>query len=571
MAKTGEAGQSSRDSSAALMRALRQMAAFSRIASRIVQEDDLKSACRIFLEAVRGDSGYRKAVLTLLDENGRDFQYVFTGFDNSAIDHFHAHKMTAAQRAAVLKEKHRVGSSFRVAATEAIRFGGLRPDAPRHLLFIPLYGSRASLVGTLMLEDRDDGSPTPEALSPLELFAGQMAHAVEKKRLDQAVKSVQQQLMQAQLQLMQAEKMSAIGQIVSGVAHELNNPLSGIMGFAQLLMNQELNPKAKKSLERIYSEAVRCQKIVQNLLGFSRRHKPEKTCQSLHDAIERVLELRAYQLQVDNIEVVRRFEPRLPKTMYDSHQIQQVILNIVNNAHHAMMEVTGRPRRLTVTTSRQGPLLRMRFEDTGPGIARDRLETIFEPFYTTKTEGKGTGLGLSLSRAIVKNHLGTMAAESTLGEGTAISIDLPLLEGRAAAQAVPQAPAGATPAIPLRLLVVEDEKVLVELLSEFLRSAGHQVDTALNGQAGLELATKHDYDTILTDLKMPGLDGQGLYEKLCAAKPHMARRFIFSTGDLVNPRVQTFFQVTGALYLSKPFKLESVLTLLDQIQKAAAA
>ncbi len=571
MAKTGENGQSPRDPSAVLERALRQMAAFSRVANQIVQEDDLRVACRLFLEAIREGSGHRRAVLTLLDENGRDVQYLFTGYDNNGIDHFHAHKITPAQRAGVFQEKHRVGNSYRVPATAAINYGGLRPDAARHLLFIPLYGAKASLVGTLMLEDRGDETPTAEGLSPLELFAGQMANAVEKKRLDQAVTNVQRQLMQSQLQLMQSEKLSAIGQIVSGVAHELNNPLSGIMGFAQLLLAQELNPKAKKNLERIYNEAVRCQKIVQNLLGFSRRHKPEKTFQSLHDAIERVLELRSYQLKVDDIEVVRHFAADLPKTMYDFHQLQQVILNVVNNAHHAMLEVAVRPRVLTVTTEHRGPMLRLRFADTGPGISRDRLETIFEPFYTTKQEGKGTGLGLSLARAIVKSHLGTMTVESVVGQGTAFTIDLPLLEEQAPGREEEQPPAAAKPARSLRVLVVEDERVLVELLSEFLKSAGHRVDTAANGQIGLDLAMRNDYDIVLTDLKMPGLDGQGLYEKLCAAKPDMARRFIFSTGDLVNPKVQTFFQVTGALYLSKPFKLESVLTLLDQIASPRAA
>jgi len=563
--------------STALQRAYRQMVSFSRISNRIVQEDDLNAACRLFLDAMREHSGYRRAVLTLLDPQGREFQWFFTGFSDDDIDYFHTHKMTPAQRESIFQERHKTGNSFCLTASATIGHGGLRPSAagagaPDPLLFIPLYGAGGAMVATVMLDRPEDPSPpTAEALSPLELFANQVAHAIEKKRLDQEVKSAQARLRAAHEQLMQSEKLSAIGQLVSGVTHELNNPLSGIMGFAQLLLSNELNPKVKANLERIYAEAVRCQKIVQNLLAFSRRHKPEKTYQSLSDVIDSVLELRTYQLQVDNVEVLRKYEPGLPKTMLDFHQLQQVILNVMNNAHQAMMDVSGRPRRLVIATETAGERLRMAFSDTGGGIPRERLERIFEPFFTTKTSGKGTGLGLSLSRAIIKDHNGSMNAESALGEGTTVTIELPILreERRTAPGEEEKTPPA--PLAPLRLLVVDDEAILVELLRDFLKSVGHQVDTAPDGRKALDLALANAYDVILTDLKMPGLDGQGLYTQLCKARPGMANRFIFSTGDLANPKVQTFFQATGCLYLSKPFKLESVLKVLDQLARRLRA
>ena len=328
----------------------------------------------------------------------------------------------------------------------------------------------------------------------------------------------------------------------------------------------------RKHLERIYNEAVRSQRIVQNLLSFSRRHKPEKTQQNLNDVIDGVIELRAYQLQVDNVEVVRHYDPRLPKTMLDFHQLQQVILNVVNNAHQAMMEVADRPRRLVITTEKRGESLRASFGDSGTGIASDRLESIFDPFFTTKKSGKGTGLGLSVSRAIITDHQGSMNAESVVGEGTTIHVDLPLLQDPGAVAGTEgEGKKAASPVRPMRLLVVDDESILVELLVEFLKTVGHKVDDARNGQKALELATANDYDAILTDLKMPGLDGQGLYERLCKIKPQMARRFIFSTGDLANPRTQTFFQTAGCPYLSKPFKLEAVLKLLEQISRSTRA
>jgi signal transduction histidine kinase/ActR/RegA family two-component response regulator len=558
----------------ALQAVYRQISAYNQVSGRIVQEDDLGQACRLFLEAVREHSGYRRAVLTLLDADGKDSQWFFTGLEDDVIDAFHKKKMTPAQRDEAFREDNRIGDSYLVPARAAINHGGLPADGrrPRDLLFVPLRGSRGALIGTLLLDQPvDPARPAPEDLRPLELFAGQMAFAIEKKRGDQTVKRMQERLRAAQEQLMQAEKLSAIGQLVSGVAHELNNPLAGIMGFAQLLLNNELNPKNRRHLERIYNEAVRSQKIVQNLLTFSRRHRPEMTFRSLNDAIDSVLELRAYQLQVDNVEVARHYDLNLPRTMFDYHQLQQVILNLVNNAHQAMMDVGDRPRRLTIRTARDGGVLRASFADTGPGIARDRLDRIFDPFFTTKKEGKGTGLGLSLSRAILKDHKGRLAVDSVLGEGTTFSVELPLIEGQHGGTDRPAEEPPARPARPLRLLVVDDERILVELLLEFLKGAGHRVDSAGDGRQALEMALRETYDVILSDLKMPGLDGQGFYERLVKARPDMARRFIFSTGDLANSKVQTFFQATGCLYLSKPFKLEAVLKLLDQVARDARA
>ncbi len=562
-----------------LRQAFGQMAVFSRVSNRIVQEDHLEAACRLFLETIREHSGYRRAVLTLLDAEGKDSQSFFTGFSDDDIDAFHRHKLTPTQRRAIFHDRHRHGNSYLVPAEAATELVGLRPGGAgasaagsAGLLFIPLYGGRGSMIGTVMLDEpAEDNPPSAEALSALELFASGVAHAIEKKRLDVAVKNAQARLRTVQEQLMQAEKMSAIGQLISGVTHELNNPLSGIMGFAQLLLGAEVNPKTKKNLERIYTEAVRCQKIVHNLLSFSRRHQPEKTSRRLDEVIESVLELRAYQLQVDDVAVERRYDPSLPPTMVDVHQIQQVVLNVVNNAHQAMMLVADRPRRLTIATERKGDRLCVRISDTGSGIPRERLEKIFDPFYTTKAEGKGTGLGLSVSRAIIREHQGTISAGSVLGEGTTMTLDLPLVADTAAPRADEEKPASARAPVPLRLLVVDDEEVLTELLGDFLRSVGHQVDQARDGRQALSMASSRDYDIILSDLKMPGLDGQGFYEQLNMVKPWMAGRFVFSTGDLANPKVQTFFQVSGCPYLSKPFKLESVLKVIDQVVRKLRA
>ena len=552
--------------------------ALSDAASRMSGQVDHGAAATLFLSTLRAQFGFRRTVLTLTDEEGRDHQWFFAGLSNPEIDYFHAHRPTPEIRDACLDEARRTGQCFSWPIAACPGQGGLKPANGRpaqeaaapgaRLLFAPLCGADGGLLGVVLLETPGDGAPDlPRAeRAALELFAAQMARVLEKRRLLVTARTAQVRLRQAEEQLMQADKLSAIGQLISGVAHELNNPLSGVMGFTQLLQANEANPKIRKSLDRIYNEAVRCQKIVQNLLSFARRHKPEKSARTLSEVIERVLDLRAYQLQVDDIEVERRYAPGLPPTMLDDHQLQQVVLNLVNNAHQAMMATTGRPRRLTVTTSLHEGRLRAAFTDTGSGIPQDRMSRLFEPFFTTKEPGKGTGLGLSVSLGIIKEHQGTMSVESVVGQGTTFFFDLPLVE--CPSQAEPQSPAQAPVAVKaqaLRVLVVDDEAVLTELLTDLLRSVGHEVDNARDGRVALGMALHNSYDVILTDLKMPGLDGQGLYEALCDKRPEMRQRFIFSTGDLMNPKVQGFFKETGCAALSKPFKLEAIVDIVGRV------
>jgi signal transduction histidine kinase/ActR/RegA family two-component response regulator len=561
----------------------RLLVASAMAAGRLEREADLHAAAALFLSALRQHYGARRAILTVTDSQGRDQQWFFAGLNNADIDHFHAHRPTAAERDAWFSDRHRVVAAFAVPLAACRARAGLRAapgqgagmDAgAEDILVVPFRGAGGEFLGSLVVEDgRDRATREPAMVAALELFAGPMARLLERKRLDHFARNAEMRLRHAQEQLMQADKLSAIGQLISGVAHELNNPLSGVMGFTQLLQASETNPKARQHLERIYNEAVRCQKIVQNLLSFARRHKPEKTPQSLNDVIETVLDLRAYQMQVDDVAIERRYEPSLPATMLDVHQVQQVVLNLVNNAHQAMMANGSRPRRLTVTTEMHDGRLRASVADTGNGIPQDRIHRLFEPFFTTKEPGKGTGLGLSVSLGIIKDHQGTMGVESTVGEGSRFTFELPLVECQHAPAPRPEAAvlARAAQCAPLRILVVDDEPVLTELLSDLLGSVGHDVDHARDGRVALRMALAKPYDVILSDLKMPGLDGQGLYEEVCRQRPEMQGRFIFTTGDVVNPEAQGFLQGSGCSYLSKPFKLEAVLALVDQTARARAA
>jgi two-component system NtrC family sensor kinase len=380
-----------------------------------------------------------------------------------------------------------------------------------------------------------------------------------------AEKKVEEERRIMQDQLAQAEKLSALGEMISGIAHELNNPLTGVMGFSQLLMNSDASDAVKESVVKIHRDATRCQKIVQNLLDFSRRRDSAENPVDVNELVEATLELRATQLKVDGIEVVKDLEQGLPVIVGDFHKLQQVLFNIVNNAHQAMNEI-GQGGRLLLRTQRKADWVEISCADTGPGIPQDRIQKIFDPFFTTKGIGKGTGLGLSLSYGIIQKHQGRIEVTSAAGGGATFMIRLPVPDAAPErAEQIAQAPGRRAPLEGKAILVVDDEETIVDLLESVLLQAGHRVTTACNGRQALEKIRASDYDVIISDLRMPDMGGQKLYECVSEIKPHLKDRMIFSTGDTVNPTTQALFQRTGNLHIAKPFRLEEVDEVIRQV------
>jgi len=382
----------------------------------------------------------------------------------------------------------------------------------------------------------------------------QMTENLQQSRsqLEQTVET----LKTTQAQLIQSEKLSAVGEFVAGVAHELNNPLTAVTGFSELLKNDSVDPNHRRHLDMIFKAAQRCQKIVQSLLSFARRHQPERKPVSVNSLVEAVLEIVSYPLRTSNIEVVTQLDPQLPVVLADAHQIQQVLLNIVNNARQAI-EGHQPGGRIKIITEACDPNVRIVIQDNGPGISEENLRRIFDPFFTTKEVGKGTGLGLSLCYGIIKEHGGSIMPVSRPGEGATFIIELPVAHDVVRPAETPTA-GEAGKLNPLegagkRVLVIDDEEAILNLISEDLGRRGYDVTVATDGATALRQFKQNHFDVAFCDWKMPGLNGRQVYEQLRTTNPDLCGRVVFITGDVVNEQMREFLEGEGRPCLTKPF------------------
>jgi two-component system NtrC family sensor kinase len=376
-------------------------------------------------------------------------------------------------------------------------------------------------------------------------------------------------------QLLQSEKMVAIGQLVAGVAHELNNPLTVIIGFAELLgrqvgsatpSQQEVSPSYRSAIRRIQEGAERARKIVGGLLTFARQQEPSRERCDLNEIVQATLELRAYELRVNKVRVVTELAPDLPALFVDRHQMQQVLFNLILNAEQAMVAARGRGT-LTLRSWHEPPAARVCVEvaDDGPGVPPDLANRIFDPFFTTKQVGEGTGLGLSIALGIVQEHGGRLTLSRAPRErGAAFFIELPVSgEAEVLWTVLPEVPAEVRSNRGRRVLIVDDEQSIVEMLQRTL-GARHEVMVAHSGRQAYDAILRYDYDAILCDLKMPDLGGKELFQRLSLRAPDKARRMVFMTGDTVSEATYVFLEESGQPYIEKPFRASEVATTLER-------
>lgn len=371
-----------------------------------------------------------------------------------------------------------------------------------------------------------------------------------------------------QAQLIQAEKMSAIGHLVGGMAHEVNNPLASILVNMELLVAETRDPALLETLQAIKVEADRAAQIVRNLLTYIRGQGTERAVVDLRDAVRGALVLWGSHRPGRQVEVHVDL-PGDPVLVRGSlGNLQQVIMNLLTNAEQA---ITGRggPGNIWVRLTVAGRIGTIVVEDDGPGIPAESLHRVFDPFFTTRPEGKGAGLGLSVSAGLVADHEGELTATARPGGGARLVLDLPLHQADAARPASPErplAPPAAPPAIPRgRILLVDDEADIRRSISRFLLRTGWAVDVADSGTEALRLVDEHQFDVVLCDLRMPGMSGHEFFRQLQAARSPAVERLIFMTGDVLSPEASRFLQEAGRPVLSKPFALRDLMEVMARV------
>jgi len=357
-------------------------------------------------------------------------------------------------------------------------------------------------------------------------------------------------------QELQSEKMAVLGEMMAGVAHELNNPLATVIGYAQLLLRGTTDPERK--LRLVADEAERCRRIVHNLLDVARARPPERAAVGLNDVASAVADLFSDPLRADAIDLQLDLQEALPPVNGDRHHLQQLLTNLVTNAQQALRRRPG-ARRIRIATRSRPDTVRLEVEDNGPGVPQALRERVFSPFFTTKGPGSGTGLGLSLSRRTAIEHGGDLRIEEGADGGARFVVALPVQAGEVAAAP----PARRARPIPgQRLLVVDDEPAFRELLREALEAEGFGVVVADGGARALEQLADSPFDAVISDLRMPDMDGVELRRRAARLRPEVATRFIFASGDPELPALLAGDLLPPAPRLAKPFSVDDLLLAL---------
>jgi two-component system NtrC family sensor kinase len=419
------------------------------------------------------------------------------------------------------------------------------------------------------LGSRADGSVIPIEVSlvaiPLRerrLFTACVRDLSERQRS-------QAQLERQRQELQHSERLSVLGTLAAGISHELRNPLSVVVSQAKLLEDELIADGPRARVSSIVRAADRCAAIVRAFLDQS-RSGPRKVEQfDLGQIVDAALHLATHVLREHNVALdMDRFQPSM-SVQGDPHQLSQVVLNLLLNAAGAMKEQDA-PREIRIGTALNATrdAVELTVSDTGPGIPPELRERIFDRFFTTKPVGAGTGLGLAICRDIVSAHGGSIKAEVAPEGGAAFRVRLPLARG--VARPEPSVPEAASRVPSYRVLVVDDESEVAELLREILEIAGHAVDVADSGESALQRLSAAAYDLVLSDMRMPGINGAMLYETICAQHPQLAHRFAVITGDALSDSAR-FLQRTRIPHLSKPFEPRQVRELVALLGSGTGA
>lgn len=464
-------------------------------------------------------------------------------------------------------------------------------DTADHLLW-PKQADSAinSFLGSpILVEERIIGFLTLTSTTPrfftdqhqdrLRAFMNQAAMAIRNAQLHENVQAQLEQLHDAQARLIRSQQLAAIGELVAGIAHELNNPLTSIILYSQLLkMSQAADVEMGQNINQIVNQAQRASSIVHGLLDFARQRPMERNPIQINDVLQKTVDLLAYELRVRHVKINLQLADDLPQVVGDAHQLQQVFLNLLNNALQAQ-EQNGEGQIRVVSTvglskapqpvSSASDVVRILIQDNGLGIAPAIQSRIFDPFFTTKAAGKGTGLGLSVCQGIVHEHGGHIWVESEVGEGATFFVELPMVTTAVATHSKPDEPIQTTVTAVAyeekpHILFIDDEEDLVTIIERMLKQY-YQIDMATDARTALAKVATNSYDMLICDVHMPDIDGLTFYERWQKHHPHQAQNtpFLFITGDTINVSVKEKLESLKTSFLVKPFGID---TLLQQIQ-----
>ena len=361
----------------------------------------------------------------------------------------------------------------------------------------------------------------------------------------------------------QSEKLSAMGELLAGVAHELNNPLSVVVGYSMMMQTSVDDPALKKQVDNIAQAAERCSRIVKAFLAMARQRPMELTLCSMNEALFAALDIAGHRLRKSGIDVEIYLDENLPDVEADEDQIIQVFTNLLVNAENAL-EGQPEPRRVVLksTLNRGGTHAVISIADNGPGIPADVQSRIFEPFFTTKDVGEGTGIGLAFCHRVVKSHEGELTVHTQPGHGAEFRLQLPCLADGELKRPTETEPVQTSSG---RILVVDDETGVADMVSDILLSAGYEVETRYDSREALTLLRSESFDVVLSDMRMPGLDGPALYGELKKLDPAFAKKMAFITGDTLSKDVAAFLSETSQPYLEKPVTPKELLMLVTDL------
>ncbi len=449
----------------------------------------------------------------------------------------------------------------------------IRSDSDGSWIWVLFWG-KDSPIGMMGLRSQAEYEYSSGEENLMVAISRQLATTIEKVRLYEETCKAYEDLRRTQEQLLQSEKMSAVGQLIAGVAHELNNPLTAILGYAQLLESEGLNERAQDYVGKMFKQAQRTHRVVQNLLSFARQRKPERSEVDIRKVLVETLTLRDYDLKINKIVVEKDLGAEAALVVADPHQLEQVFLNIINNAVDAVLE-TGRAGKLKIRVHCDKGAVCAQFADDGPGIKDPKR--IFDPFYTTKNVGKGTGLGLSICYGIVKEHGGDITAHNAAEGGAVIEVRLPMAVAPGVVmEAAPVAPPKREGAIQGRVLLVEEEEAVLEFERDVLAGAGANVVTASRSEDVKTRLLSEPFDAVIMSGKIPGdWNAKEAYQWLKQNCPEMEKHLLFTFSHGVEQSdVRAFLQENNVPYLVKPFEVAELISqarrLLQRAQAAAA-